>query len=468
MPGQSNVTRDRVVLGAAAITLTALLLTLRIGDGPWDAIAHAAMGLLLAGSLVRTPLRQPSRTLIVIATIVWAIAQALRLVPLPVAWLEGVATTLGILGGLALVQITDGRTRRVHSTLIGDAIVLALALGAIAWFGLTGIVDGADVRAMGLILAAALAPAIPLAALMQHPQARFSMTGIALGSITLVGSALAGDSSRTDAGWDLVASAGFLVIIAAIRSMPATIMSELGQRVDRDPTAWPSPVRTIPTVLVAISLGMALAHALQSQWHVADALIAIVMTALLVLRQAQTLVEERSLLEMVREQRREITHQALHDPLTSLPNRDLFYNRLEHALTLRQRSAAPLSVVYIDIDDFASVNERHGHGTGDALLVALAMRLSMWVRPADTVARLGGDEFAVLVDGSEDAAMVVVARLTEEIAKGFELSGRTIMITVNIGVAAAGDVAGDVVLAATRLVNRADQARLAAKPESRD
>jgi GGDEF domain-containing protein len=95
----------------------------------------------------------------------------------------------------------------------------------------------------------------------------------------------------------------------------------------------------------------------------------------------------------------ELKHLAFHDPLTQLPNRTLFLDRVEHALARQGRHRERLAVMLIDLDDFKMVNDTRGHAAGDALLVAVSERLQGTVRPEDTCARLGGDEFAVLVEG---------------------------------------------------------------------
>ena len=99
---------------------------------------------------------------------------------------------------------------------------------------------------------------------------------------------------------------------------------------------------------------------------------------------------------------RELRHHALHDALTGLANRVLFVERLKHALT--RRSEAPLAVLFIDLDDFKSVNDTHGHAAGDQVLISVATRLQRCLRPHDTAARLGGDEFGVLLEDVVDEA----------------------------------------------------------------
>jgi diguanylate cyclase (GGDEF)-like protein/PAS domain S-box-containing protein len=142
-------------------------------------------------------------------------------------------------------------------------------------------------------------------------------------------------------------------------------------------------------------------------------------------------VSERKALE---EQLRKL---AFHDPLTLLANRSLFWNRVEHALALAQRSRQHVAVMFLDLDNFKHVNDSLGHDSGDRLLQAAAQRLVKSTRTSDTVARLGGDEFAVLLEGI--ASEQDVERIAMPIAADFNrpllLDGREVDNSASIGVA---------------------------------
>jgi diguanylate cyclase (GGDEF)-like protein/PAS domain S-box-containing protein len=132
---------------------------------------------------------------------------------------------------------------------------------------------------------------------------------------------------------------------------------------------------------------------------------------------------------------RQLEHLALHDGLTGLPNRALFLNRLEHALTSAQRPGSGLAVFFCDVDDFKDVNDGHGHDAGDELLAALPPRLREALRPADTLARFGADEFVILCEhlGSRMGAIGIAKQLTEALSRPLEVGGRSHRVSVSIG-----------------------------------
>ncbi|MDQ1342531.1 MAG: hypothetical protein QG571_1149, partial [Pseudomonadota bacterium] len=142
-------------------------------------------------------------------------------------------------------------------------------------------------------------------------------------------------------------------------------------------------------------------------------------------------VTERKALE---EQLRKL---AFHDPLTLLANRSLFWNRVEHALALAQRTSQRVAVMFLDLDNFKNVNDSLGHDAGDRLLQAAAQRLVKSTRPSDTVARLGGDEFAILLEGIDsDTDVERIARsVSEAFNRPLLLDGRKTEATASIGVA---------------------------------
>ena len=133
----------------------------------------------------------------------------------------------------------------------------------------------------------------------------------------------------------------------------------------------------------------------------------------------------------------EIRHQAFHDGLTGLANRALFTDRVEHALARSLRTGSLIAVLFVDLDDFKTVNDRFGHQAGDQLLRAIGERIVGIVRPGDTAARLGGDEFAVLLEdvhGQGDARLVA-QRLIEAIRTPTRLGDVDALVGASIGIA---------------------------------
>jgi len=155
-------------------------------------------------------------------------------------------------------------------------------------------------------------------------------------------------------------------------------------------------------------------------------------------------------------------HQAFHDPLTDLPNRALFIDRLELGLSRVQRSKSKLAVLFLDIDRFKIVNDSLGHAAGDELLREVAGRIVVSIRPGDTAARFGGDEFAILledVEGVESAEMVAL-RILGALRAPLTVAGRDVFISASIGLATDAASAGD-------MIRDADLAMYRAKAEGK-
>ncbi|HBA88898.1 MAG TPA: GGDEF domain-containing protein [Geobacter sp.] len=145
-------------------------------------------------------------------------------------------------------------------------------------------------------------------------------------------------------------------------------------------------------------------------------------------------IEERN--QILRQRQAHLQQLAHYDPLTRLPNRTLFYDRLAQALFHADRAKEVIAVIFIDLDHFKDVNDTLGHRTGDLLLVEVANRLSTVVRSCDTVARLGGDEFTVFAQNIDCAhnASIVAEKLHCLFAAPFRLGASEIYVTASIGI----------------------------------
>lgn len=175
-----------------------------------------------------------------------------------------------------------------------------------------------------------------------------------------------------------------------------------------------------------------------------------------ILSHLQELTESRSALE----------HLARHDPLTGLPNRRVFFERLEHALANSRRSGKQLAVLFVDLDHFKQLNDSLGHSLGDHVLQAVAHLLRSATRESDTVARLGGDEFVILFEAVEDPQQIVA--ILDKLHDRFQLSmlidGHEVKVQASMGVSLFPRDGDDI----EALVQQADNAMYAAKNAGRN
>jgi diguanylate cyclase (GGDEF)-like protein len=237
----------------------------------------------------------------------------------------------------------------------------------------------------------------------------------------LVAAGTYGTGAFTDVAW----VAAFLAIgVSAL--FPTAEHANSGERVEG------SPVIVLPYLLLLagiVAMFIAIVH--NGGTPVTFGVETTAILALL-LRQLIVVLDNRRLTLDVMAQKAELTHRAFHDPLTGLANRALFYDRLAHALDLHQRDLRPVSVVFVDLDDFKSVNDAFGHDAGDVVLTEVARRLLDVVRTGDTVARLGGDEFAVLVEDDGDPTGVA-ERILESLSAPVRIGDRLAPARASIG-----------------------------------
>jgi diguanylate cyclase (GGDEF)-like protein len=146
-------------------------------------------------------------------------------------------------------------------------------------------------------------------------------------------------------------------------------------------------------------------------------------------------------------------HAAMHDPLTGLPNRLLFNDRLQHGISNARRSSRPLALFVLDIDGFKNLNDALGHSAGDAVLRETAARIQASVRVSDTVARLGGDEFVIVaVDADPAQAELISAKVRQRMEEPMSVDDRQVPVGLSIGQAAFPEDGGE----PAQLLRRAD------------
>ncbi len=167
----------------------------------------------------------------------------------------------------------------------------------------------------------------------------------------------------------------------------------------------------------------------------------------------------------IKSAQRKAEYLATHDALTGLPNRALFHDRLRHALARARREKHQVALLFIDLDNFKTINDTLGHDTGDALLKEAAERLRRSVRDVDTVARLGGDEFtAILAQSDAKSAAEVARRIIDELAASFLVAGRDLFVSASVGIALFPDNGAD----SSELIKAADTAMYRAKELGRN
>lgn len=156
-----------------------------------------------------------------------------------------------------------------------------------------------------------------------------------------------------------------------------------------------------------------------------------------------------------------LQHMARHDPLTGLPNRELFDDRFRTALARVRRDNTRLGLLYLDLNRFKQVNDEFGHAVGDLLLQEVALRLKTCVRESDTVGRIGGDEFVLLLNSIQqpDHAALVAAKIDQALALPFAPAGRPLTISSSIGIAIYPEHGTD----GAQLLRHADEAMYASK-----
>jgi diguanylate cyclase (GGDEF)-like protein len=271
-----------------------------------------------------------------------------------------------------------------------------------------------------------------------------------------------GDLSPSDVGW----VAGWVVLFLAASAFPRLVEAQVaGQRSAAAVGRAALPFSVIGAALV-VRVGLLVA-ATPTDTVLAGATAA--MIVLVMARQLLTMRENEHLTQALEDRLHELTsreeqlrHQASHDGLTGLANRWLFTQRVDRALARGARRHMRTVVLFVDLDDFKTVNDSLGHAIGDRLLVEVGARLTECVRGDDLVARLGGDEYGILLEHgpSVDRAEQVAVRVLDALDGPFTIDDRRVFTAATIGIAEAD---GAAVLRSVELLADADVALYAAK-----
>jgi diguanylate cyclase (GGDEF)-like protein/PAS domain S-box-containing protein len=177
---------------------------------------------------------------------------------------------------------------------------------------------------------------------------------------------------------------------------------------------------------------------------------------------AQDISERRRVEHELRDLTATLAERAVRDPLTGLANRTLLQERLRAVLARDARTGATTALLFLDLDGFKAVNDRHGHAVGDTVLKVIAERLTAVVRPSDTVARLGGDEFVVLVEGASDEGVTLLTkRLREAVEEPIGTQSLEVGVSIGVALSHRGEAEPSALLGA------ADRAMYAAKGTGR-
>jgi diguanylate cyclase len=388
--------------------------------------------------------------------------------PADVAYLAGYVILIAGIAGLIRGRVPGG-----DRTPIIDAAILSAGIGSIFWIALIqpSLQDAVDpvvgfvsmaYPGMDLLLLA-LGLRILLTASARPRYLQFLFAGVALYFIADVVYALAildgsyADGHPVDAGWIV----GILLIgVAALHpsvAEPVATVEPSDARLSGPRLALLALAALIaPMILIVreIQAGDDLVVGLVVEWTI---LFGLVMTRLVT-----NVHELAASLRQRRHLQKDLAHQAHHDPLTQLANRLLFEVRLAHAMATTPETTA---LVFLDLDDFKTINDTLGHATGDELLRILAERVQRGTRSNDLAARLGGDEFAILVEDCVDAAMAlnVAERALSVLRAPVELGERRLLVHASAGV-----VLGMAGSTPTDLMRDADVAMYQAKAHGKD
>ncbi len=363
---------------------------------------------------------------------------------------------------VALLLFPGRYPRAARVRILLDGTIMAASLFVVAWVALlrnvysTTRVDSLrEVLSLGCPIAGVLTLTVAVLVLARaNAEWRPTMTVLTIGMTAIAASGgayvflLVRHIYLFDSFLGLGWPAGLVAVGIAALSSPSDPPEHVVEPTGSSVSLW------LPYIPIAIAGGLEIAR-FRATLGSDPALAAVPWLIVAVLaRQFLVVTENRRLLNSA-------SDRALRDPLTSLANRVLFRDRLDHAIQLYHRDRRSVAVLSMDLDDFKLINDNLGHAAGDALLVQAAKRLTSCVRTGDTVARLGGDEFAVLIEDAGENAHLIVYQIMEAFERPFTADGEVICMRPSAGLAVAG--LDDPELRAAALLKQADMAMYSAK-----
>ena len=478
---REHAARAALAIGAALIAAYFLLPGVDAQDLFYQVPGMLAVVAVLAGVIIHRPPRRAPWLLLAAGLLLttmgdwtWVILErAFGIEPFPSVadafYLSGMGAT-----GAALLWMLRGRIPDGDRAGLLDALIVAVGAGLVSWIFLMApiVADAsATLAETGFALAYPLLDIVILAVLVRivlAPGPKVPAMGMLLGALValLTADFVYAAVALTD-GYSTGHPVDGIFLATSVLYAGAALhpsMREVAAPVEAGEvrlSAW-------RVILLAIASLMAPA-VLLVQWLAGQAIdVPIIATASIVLfllviaRLGGVVADLRANLRHRQALEAELEQRAFHDPLTGLANRTLFANRLERALSQRDE---PVAVLFLDLDDFKTINDSHGHQAGDELLVAVARTLGANVRAEDTVARLGGDEFAVLVErgATEGVARQLADRLIGGLKRPVRVAGRDRSVGASIGISLGRSGRAS----AEQLMSEADIAMYVAKGEGK-
>ena len=365
--------------------------------------------------------------------------------------------------GVAMVFFPSGYSGQSRARFVLDGFIVAGALFEISWvFVLRSVYDagGTSSFALGLSLTYPIADiAILTVALVVLARARTGRrTTLAMLTVGVVMMALSDSAFAYLTANDAYFSGHVIDIGWAIAfltfGMAALISRRIPEAVVVVPQVPSGVSMWLPYIPVAIAALVCIPAYLPTPGLGPIFVSSTLLMSAVMARQFIVVRQNQRLLKLVADQ-------ALRDTLTGLANRDLFNDRLMHAVQLHENDNQSVAVLSMDLDDFKLVNDSLGHPAGDALLIQAAERLLGCVRTSDTVARVGGDEFAVLMEGLPELSRLVAHRVVAAFEEPFVIDGQQLLMRPSVGLAVASAANPD--LSADVLLKQADVAMYTAK-----